>query len=371
MPRTFTQIDIEALESNLSQVPAPKSRVMAMVKADAYGHGAVKIAQALRDMGVQHFGVATLAEALELRQVGMGENIYLTCGFAWFECAEAILENDFISFASSFSELNALDKAGKKLGRKARVHVKLDTGMRRMGFLESTEILVKKLEAYLNIEFEGICSHLASNDSEHGVENQQQNKNFNNALSEMLKSRLPIQYAHIANSSAIVEKIRRPVSSNIKWLVRPGLMLYGYHPLKSPGLKPVLSWFASIILRKTLEAQECVGYGFTYRCDSKKEIAILGVGYADGLNRLLSNQGYVLIEGIRAPIIGQISMDSCAIDVTAVCMAKGVRACSVGQRAVIIGRSEREGLDAWDLARICQTIPYEVLTAIGKRVTRL
>jgi alanine racemase len=367
---TRAEIDLGALTRNLQtlQTAAPGVDVLAVVKADAYGHGAVPVSRALEAAGVRFLGVALVEEGLALRQAGLKSDI-LVLGGAYEGSWELMLEQGMIPVVFRPEHLSALDAASAARGTTARAHLKVDTGMGRLGVLPpDVPAFLEAARSCRRLSLEGLCSHFANADLADAALTEQQILRFRTALGQMRAAGFEPRWRHLSNSAGLLAlpEARDGMEMNV---ARPGLALYGLQPapwLRPPRvLEPVLSWKTSVVHLKTVPAGTPISYGSTWTAPRPSRIATLPVGYADGWSRLLSNRGAVLVRGRRAPIVGRVCMDLCMVDVTDL---PGVE---VGDEVVLIGRQGAEAQDAHQLAALESTIAYDVLCAIGARVPRV
>jgi alanine racemase len=382
---TWAEVSLPALVHNFGLIRdfvAPHATVCAVVKCDAYGHGAVECARALQSAGAKWFGVTCTDEGLQLRRAGITGRILLMSGM-WHGDADSILEHDLTPAVWSAEQIVELNAAAEKFHKTAfPVHVELDTGMSRQGV--QTHYLATILEAARKSKLvclEGLHSHLASAEVVDAADVEQQVAAYQHALEQLAIAEIRPACLHLANSAAIIAQKRTwqglsQTGTSPTALVRPGISLYGYflpfvttngdrsdtEPL---AVTPVLSWKTRIIDIREVGAGEGVGYNRTHITSAPARIATLAVGYGDGLSRQLSSRGRVLIRGEFAPIVGNISMDVSGVDVTSIPGAQ------VGDEVLLIGRQGQRELTAWDLAKAMKTIPYEVLCNIGKRVPRI
>ncbi len=362
---TSASVDLNALAQNVAHVRrlAPRADVLAVVKANAYGHGAVEVTRALQQLAVRRFGVATVDEGVALRQAGIRDDIVVLGATMPAQFRDLVAHRltpvlyraDLVQAFAATVEINTAPY---------RVHIKVETGMGRLGVLprELPELLSRS-ELRGPLHLEGLMTHLADADNPDTGQTEEQLARFQQVLNQIQERGLAIPLIHVANSAGI---IKYPTS--LHSLVRPGIMLYGYHTLandmQGPDLQPILTWKTTIAHTQTIPQGSSVSYNRTFIASRETHVAVLPVGYADGYNRLLSNRGQVLIGGRRVPVIGRVCMDMTMVDVTDV---QGVR---VGQEAILIGQQGAERITAADLAAWQQTIPYEILCAIGPRVPR-
>jgi alanine racemase len=392
---TTASIDIGAIAHNLNLLRSfsSGSEIVAMVKANAYGHGIAEMALTLCGLGVRNFGVATMAEGLALRNAGVAGSILLTGGASWLFEPEPVVEKGLTPLISSVEELTVLDAAVRRLGRErvTKFHLDIDTGMSRSGMVVGSDFFgeVKKIAQLVMqnplLALEGICTHFSSADEADLTYTHEQLRLFSHALSLVKAAGLEFTTLHVAHSAAILRGLARGGGFLRDWedscnfWVRPGLALYGLDPFTQPlperfppaPLRPALKWTAPIVGRKRIPAGTAVGYGCSFRAGRDTELALLGLGYGDGLPRSLSNRGHVVVSGTKALLVGRISMDLTVVDVTDVIEKKGFSAAEIGQEATVLGDPRDEGaMSATDMANLCGTIPYEILTSLAQRVRR-
>jgi alanine racemase len=363
---TWVEIQLNDLDSNLlslRRLLSPDIRIMAVVKADAYGHGAVPIAERLERNGVEHLAVAFLEEGLELRQHGIRCPILLLNGF-WSGQEEDIILNRLTPTVFHAGMVQDLARAADGLKTTATYQIKIDTGLSRLGIdWEQTDEVLKACSKEVSAKCEGIYTHLSSSDQVDNPSNSVQVEHFQGVVNILKRNHLALNWHHVANSAGILN-FRK------SWFdaVRPGLILYGINPLEhgiDVALKPLLTLKTRIMQLKQVRGGTSIGYGGAYTAVRPSLIATLPIGYADGLNRLLSNQGSALVRGQRVPIVGRISMDLSLIDVTTV---PGV---SVGDEVVLIGRQGDLEISSQQIARLTSSIPYELVCRIGQRIPRV
>jgi alanine racemase len=351
-----------------------KRKVLAVIKSNAYGHGIVPVARALSKVHADWFGVTCSAEGAELRESGIREPILILTGF-WAGEEKRILENRLTPAITRPEQLRLLDRAAGRLTKKARkpvgFHLKIDSGMNRLGIMPSeVSAFARVLADCPNLRLEGTFTHIASSEVFATEQTIEQEKTFEAVLACMRSLGLDPGIVHMANSAAIVA---RP--STWYHMVRPGAILYGYHQFFEPSdlnremeaklaVRPVLSFRARIISLKNVPAGARVGYNARWTAGKPSRVAVLAAGYADGLVRVLSNKGRVIVRGHFAPITGTVSMDLTAADVT------GVPAVSIGDIATIYGTDRGTTQTVPDVARIANTASAELLCALGKRVPR-
>jgi alanine racemase len=363
---TAAVVDLGAMGHNFREVTrrAEGRKVLAVVKAQAYGHGAVRVARHLLALGADMLGVALVEEGKELRDAGI-EAPVLLMGPMFPEQAESAARFNLTPAVYSMPVALALSEAARKLGRKIAVHAKIDTGMGRIGVRpEDAPGFVAALHGLSGIEVTGLMTHFADADLRDKRFASEQMNRFEALLRELDARDVTVPLRHAANSAAVLD-FRRALFT----MVRPGLMLYGYNPLEQAAggadLRPVLSLVTRIAFLKQVPAGVSISYGRTFVTKRESVIATLPVGYADGYSRGLSNKGEALVRGRRAPVAGRVCMDMCMIDVTDV---PGVRE---GDEVVLLGSQSGERVLADEIAEKTGTIPYEVLCGIGSRVPRI
>ena len=363
---TWVEVDLAAVRANLRALRAflgDGVRVIAVVKADAYGHGAVPVARSLEEAGADALAVAILEEALELRRAGIGLPILLLNGFWPGEEAE-IIRRDLTPAVYAEDGVLRLAREAARLKIPARYAVKVDTGMTRLGFpFEQAGEAVRRCLAVEWARCQGLYTHFSAADDPGHPATRRQIGRFSQVLADLPSGKAAEFRNHMANSAGIL-------GFREAWCdaVRPGLMLYGINPLSRPAplaLSPALSFKTSIVQVKSVKPGTEVGYGGDYVASRGTRIAILPVGYADGVNRLLAPRGKVLLRGRRIPVAGRISMDLTAVDIGSAPEA------GVGDEVCLIGRQGSEEITAGEFAAACSTIPYEALCRIGPRVPRI
>ncbi len=359
MRETWAEIRIDSLLHNFSVVKGLVGNdvaVLSVIKADAYGHGAVEVGKALEQAGTDMLGVATVEEAVELRDYGVELSVLLLGGIRPKEAAVAV-EHDLTPCVFSIEVAEALNREARKAGKRARYHLKLDTGMTRLGIRqEEADKFLPELAGFASIEMEGALTHLASAFTESPEYTHSQLRAFEVMMKKLKMHGFSPRYLHTANSASI---LRYPKSHMN--LVRPGIMLYGSGGNGSHTLKPVMKLKTKIIQIRQVPEKTPVSYGGTFVTGRPSLIATLPIGYADGYMRRLSNRASVSVGGTRAPVVGAVCMDLITVDVTDV---PGV---SVGDEVVLFG-DDIVSVD--DVARWADTISYELLSITGKRIAR-
>lgn len=361
---TVAQIHLDRLIANYRQAAdlAAGKTVMAVVKADAYGHGAVPVAKALQKFGCRWFAVATLAEAVELREAGIsGEMLLMGAVFPGDE-EEAIRAGVTCTIYDA-DAAERVNRAALRLGEIASVHLKVDTGMSRLGFeVDGFAAFVRGLSSFSGLAVRGLYSHLADADKPDGVITEEQGSLLRSAHRALVESLGGVGHLHLGASAALL--LRRPVPGD---LVRPGVMLYGGYPLHAElttvRLEPVMEFHSALVQLRRVVAGRRVGYSGTWAPTRDSLVGIAPVGYADGVPRVLSNRGEVLVGGRRVPIVGRVCMDWIILDLT------DVAAPQVGQTVTLIGRQGEAAVTAEDWSAWAHTIPYEVMTSIGNSRT--
>ena len=366
---TRAEISASALLHNLEQTKrwAAPSPVLAVVKANAYGHGAVEAARTLEAGGVWGLAVALVEEGIELRRGGIRSRI-VVMGGAYAGAWPLVLEHNLRPTLFRVEHVQACGQLLRSLGREAAVHVKLDTGMGRNGVaLAELEAFAAELQAWPELQVEGLCTHLACAEQEGAELTRLQLQRFEKALGRMQQLGIKPAWRHTANTAATLS-IPEARDGQLFNLVRPGGAMYGLFPRgwpKTLPLRRVLSWKTGITHLKWLAPGDSVSYDATWKATKPTKVATLPVGYADGFGREYSNKGEVLLHGQRVKIIGRVAMDFCLADVTA------VEGASIGDEVVLLGEQGAECLDADALAELADSLHYEVLCSIGARVPRI
>ncbi len=372
---TWADISLTTLKQNFRTVQkhvGTAVTVCAVVKADAYGHGAVECSRALESEGARWLGVTSLDEAIPLREAGIRANILLMTGF-WRGEETEIVRLRLAPTVWEKWQIESIDKAAAELGvAKHPVHLKVDTGMGRLGVaVEQLPAVLESIKAAQHLELEGISTHLAASEVMDAPSVTEQERNFDTARRIVRQAGLDPTFVHMANTGAVIS--RRETWNT---MVRPGVALYGYYmPFERAGrevsggtlrlpVKPILTWKTRILSLRNFGANQPLGYGGTYVTKAPAHVAVLPVGYADGFNRQLSNQGRVIVRDHYAPIVGRISMDLTLVDVT------GIPGVGVGDEVILLGSSDGLSVDALEHAELANSTPYEILCNISKRVPR-
>ncbi|MFA6548714.1 MAG: alanine racemase [Candidatus Margulisiibacteriota bacterium] len=359
---TYAEINLEAIKHNISAVKhllAPSARFMAVVKANAYGHGSVAVARAAVEAGADYLAVANLKEALELREAGLVSPILILTESPT-SVTDEIIQYDLAQTIYSFSEAQALSCEAQKRKKTARVHVKIDTGMGRVGVAPSEAMaFIAKISSLPALKLEGVFTHFAVAEDPVDTFTAGQFQKF-----QQLITRLPhIPIKHAANSAAVLFHPETHLD-----MVRVGLMLYGLYPQGNSrrliNLKPALSFKSRVTYLKKVPAGTPLSYGCTYVTPVETMVATIPVGYADGYSRRLSNRGQVIIRGRRFPVVGRVTMDLTLVNV-------GEARVEVGDEVILIGEQNNQLISADEIAEMEDTISYEVICSIGKRVPRI
>ena len=362
---TYVKIDLDVIESNIDAIREQVGvDVMAVIKADAYGHGAVQVARLLQDK-CSFFGVSSILEAMELRRAGI-YNPILILGQTPIRAFPALVQAEIRPTIFHYEAAVALSKAAQSLGKDAAFHLAVDTGMSRIGFqaTEADADICAEIANLPGLVCEGIFSHYATADCENLSKSRAQAELFDK-FCQMMKDRgVEIPIRHMDNSAGLMN------FSNHYELVRSGIVTYGMYPSDEvdPGLlniRPALQWLSRVTHVKTLPAGREISYGGTYVTTKETRVATIPVGYADGYRRCLSGNFYVLIRGKKAPILGRVCMDQMMVDVS------DIPDVTLNDRVVLVGKSGDEEITMEQLAAAMDTINYEVVCGISRRVPRV
>ena len=372
---TWAEVSLTALRQNFRTVQkhvGANVTVCAVVKADAYGHGAVECSRALEAEGAKWLGVTSLDEAIPLREAGIRANILLMTGF-WRGEESEIIRLHLTPTVWEPWHIETLETAAAALGvARHPVHLKVDTGMGRLGVaVDQLPGVLAAMEAAKHLVLEGLSTHLASSEIMDAPSVAEQERSFDAARRLVREAGMEPAFVHMANTAAVIS--RRETWNT---MVRPGVALYGYYlPFQRAGrevgggtlrlpVKPILTWKTRILSLRDFGANQPLGYGATYVTKAPAHVAVLPVGYADGYNRQLSNRGRVIVREHYAPIVGRISMDLTLVDVT------GIPGIAVGDEVILLGEREGLSVDALEHAELANSTPYEILCNISKRVPR-
>ncbi len=360
-------IDLAKYKMNLSairKIIGKDRKLIAVVKADAYGHGIVPIAKAGESDGVDYFAVANVEEGVRLRENGISKPILVLLQPNEDEIEELIKCN-LTPLVSEFDFARKLSEEAVKHRRMLKVHCKVDTGMGRQGIhIDKARVEIRNIVHLPNIDLEGIATHFPCAELENDSYTMQQISVFSKLLQDLDETGIPYEIAHCANSAGIIN-----YPSSYFDAVRPGIMTFGVLPVDNPRAKglvsPILRWEARVIQVKTIPKGSTIGYGRTFQAPYDMDVAIVPVGYADGYKLSLSNKGEVLIKGVRCPVRGNVSMDQIVVEI------KTDKEVKNGDTVVIIGKDGEEEITVEEMAKKAGTIPYDVLTGIGARVKRV
>lgn len=363
---TFAEIDLDAIRYNLRkvrQIIGKDIKVLGVVKKDAYGHGMGEVSKVIIGEGVEYLGVASLDEARELRDIGIKNHIIVLGPILPGEI-EGVLKFNVIQTISDLYIARILSKLGQAKNRNIKVHIKIDTGMGRIGFWHEEAVsFVRKMTSLKNIIIDGIYTHFPSAEDDK-VFTRRQIRDFRSLIEELLSYNIDIPLKHTSNSMALID-----FKDSHMNMVRPGLIMYGLYPrgdlVRRLDLKPALKLKTKVVYVKPVPKGRSISYGRTYIAKRDTIIATIPIGYGDGYSRYFSNRAPVLIKGQRAPIVGRVCMDMSMVDVGHL---KGVRP---GDDVILIGRQDKEAITVGELARISNTIPHEVVCNIGRRVPRI
>lgn len=364
--RSWVEVDLDNFTSNLNEVRrlvGPRVKILQVVKADAYGHGAIEISHVALKSGASSLGVANADEGVQLRVGGISAPIIILSPSTIPEIQE-IIKYTLTSSVSDLHFARELQDKYHQAGLQAQIHIEVDTGMGRGGTMNHHSLaMIQEIKGFPNVYIEGIFTHLAQSETTTSY-NDGQWRLFQALLKDLKEHNICIPLRHIANSGAVLNYPDFYLD-----MVRPGLMTYGIHPspetMTKAKLAPVMSFKTRVLLMKDFPSRSSIGYGSTFITSGPTKIATIPVGYGDGYGLLLSNQGEALIKGRRAPVVGRISMDMCTLDVT------HIPDLQIGDEVVMLGRQGVEEITADELAAKARTISYEIICALGKRAPRI
>jgi len=368
MRQVWAEIDLDAVKFNIRNIKkiVKDKEIIAVVKADAYGHGAIDLAPILMKNGASKLAVAIITEALELIENNINAPIMIL-GYTPLEYGNILIENNIEQTVYDLEYAKGLSKIALSFGKKAKIHIAIDTGMGRIGFLPNSETIktIEEISALEGIRIEGLFTHFATSDEESKEYTYEQFSKLNSITKILKEKGIDIPLKHASNSGAIIDLPETYLDA-----VRAGIILYGYYPSEEVDkehleIKNVMTVKTNICHIKELDKDMYVSYGRTFRTNRKSIIATLPIGYADGYSRLLSGKAKVIINGKLVPVIGRICMDQCMIDVTD---AGTVR---VGDEVIILGSDGELKFNADDMAEAMGTINYEVLCMIKQRIPRV
>ncbi len=370
---SFVEVNTHSLRHNFNVVKniVPKDAcVMAVVKANAYGAGALKASEIFLQEGANYLGVATLDEALELRS-HFSKTPILILGYSPNANASMLIDNDLSAMVFSLEQAEIFSQMALKSQKRLKIHLKIDTGMHRLGLepnFKSIEI-IKKIRALKGLEIEGIFTHLSNADANIKTHAKNQMKAFNAFLEQLLNQKIEFQYRHAYNSAGILS-LCNGNENRLLNLYRPGIMLYGFYPsneMKESSqtiLKNVISLKARIVQIKRVKKGEFIGYGEHFYTNEETLVGVLALGYADGLVRALGNRIQVAINNQLAPLIGKVCMDQCFVKLNDI-QAKE------GDEVILFGDKSAKANDASEIATLLNTIPYETISTLSKRLERV
>ena len=366
----WLEINLDNLEYNFNKIKKivdEETIVMPVIKANGYGHGSVQLAKLYESVGAERLAVSLLQEAIELRQNGIEMDI-LVLNYTPVETLEPLVDLDLTQSIYNYESAGALSKIAVENNKKVKVHIKIDSGMSRLGFLTSDEVSISEIEKIYklaNLEVEGIYTHLARADElEKGPTMDQVNK-FNDLVKRLEEKGIKIPLKHVSNSAAIIDLPEFNYN-----LVRPGIMLYGYYPSRQVDkrkidLKPAMTLKAEISNIKVLDKDTGISYGHTYTTSKKTKIATIPIGYGDGYSRMLSDHAFVGLNDKRLPVVGRICMDQMMVDIS------DLDNVNIGDEVVLFGPGENYFPKVEELALILGTINYEVICMMGRRIPRV
>lgn len=364
----WAEINLNNLIYNIDQIKkkSSNSEIIGVVKANAYGHGAVEISKVLLNHGINRLAVANIVEAIELRENEIKAPIILL-GISEDYAIDALLEYDVEPTISTYEFAMNLNNKAKALNKTVNIHIAMDSGMGRIGFRKNDKGLedIINISKLSNLKIESIFSHFSTADSKDKSYSLRQLEIYNTFLDKLQEAGVYINKKNLSNSAAIID-----LPESHYDYVRPGIIQYGYYPSDEVDknhfdIKHVLTWKTKIIHIKEVEENEYIGYGQTFKTSRKTVVATLPVGYADGYSRGLSNKGKVIINGQLAPIIGNVCMDQFMVDITE------IENVHLGNEVILLGSDGNVKFDADDIAKLTNTISYEVLCLIGRRAPRI
>lgn len=370
---SFVEVNSASLRHNFSAVKSivPKdAHIMAVVKANAYGVGAIKASEIFLQEGANYLGVATLDEALELRS-HFPKTPILILGYSPNANASMLIDNDLSAMVFSLEQAEVFSQMALKSKKRLKVHLKIDTGMHRLGLEPNFKSIetIKKIRALKGLEIEGIFTHLSNADAKIKTHAKNQMKAFNAFLEQLLDQKIEFQYRHAYNSAGILS-LCNGNENRLLNLYRPGIMLYGFYPsneMKESSqtiLKNVISLKARIVQIKRVKKGEFIGYGEHFYTNEETLVGVLALGYADGLVRALGNRIQVAINNQLAPLIGKVCMDQCFVKLNDI-------EAKEGDEVILFGDKSTKANDASEIATLLNTIPYETISTLSKRLERV
>ncbi len=367
--RVYAEINLDAICQNIQNAMdkvGPDTKIMAIIKTDAYGHGAIPVAKALAEIGTYAFGVATVKEAVQLRKAGI-QNPILILGYVFPEDYPLLIEHDIMHAVFQYETAKALSEAAQYLGKTVKIHIKLDTGMGRIGMQPTEESLreIREIAALPNLEINGIFTHFACADEADKTSCNRQKQKYLQFVKVLDECGVNIPVKHMCNSAGIIE-----FEDNFLNMARSGIMTYGLYPSEEVNkanlaLTPAMQIKSHVAFVKTVGAGFTVSYGSTYTTSKETVIATVPVGYGDGYPRALSNKGHVLIHGQYAKILGRVCMDQFMVDVTEI---PNVRQ---GDEVTLVGTDGNKRISVEEVAEQAYSFNYEFCCGINKRVPRV
>ncbi len=360
--RVWAEIDLSACIENFRKIKdiVKKSKILVAIKADAYGHGAREIAKVLEKEGAYMFGVADVEEGIDLREKAKTKSKILVLSPIPYHFTDALFEYKLTPTITEIDFAKILNEKAKKHRKKIKVHVEVDTGMGRTGVDEEKIFeFMDELNNLKNIEIEGVFTHFPSAEQDKKF-TLQQIKRFEKIIKK-LKEKIPRLIAHAANSAGILN-----YKNSYFDMVRPGLAIYGINPNRKAkiSLKPVMKLYTRIVNLRQMKKGKTISYGRTYKLDRDAKIAVLSVGYGDGYPRNLSNKGKVIVHGKKVNIVGVVCMDLTMVDVSK------IKDLKIGDKVTLLGEDGGEKITASEIAEWADTIPYEIISRISRRVPR-
>ncbi|WP_195972928.1 alanine racemase [Clostridium thermobutyricum] len=364
----WAEVDLKAIENNIKEIKrvAKDKEIIAVVKADAYGHGALDVVPVLLKNGADRLAVAVITEAIELREAGINVPI-LILGYTPISFADDIINYDIEQTVFDLNYAKELSKAALRLGKKAKIHISLDTGMGRIGFIPNEESInaIEEISKLDGIEITGMFTHFSTADEADKNYTREQFEKYKWTVDQLEKRDINVGIKHVANSATIID-----LEEYYYDAIRPGIILYGYYPSNEVNkekikIRPALTLKSHVIHLKEVKEGTYISYGRKYVTKGIEKIATLPIGYADGYTRLLSGKVKVIINNKLVPVVGRICMDQCMVNVSELDSVK------VGDEVILLGETENCKYNADDIAKEIDTISYEILCMIGKRVPRV
>ncbi|MGL4655513.1 MAG: alanine racemase [Sarcina sp.] len=366
MRPVWAEVNLDDIRHNMREIKklVKDKKIIGVVKADAYGHGAVDVAPVLLEEGADKLGVAVITEALELRNAGITSDIMIL-GYTPLTFSDKLLKQNIEQTVYSLDYARALSREALKMNVKAKIHISIDSGMGRIGFLPEEFEDIVKVCLLPGLEVVGIFTHFSTADEQDKTYTYKQFEIFKSICDKLESRGIHIPLKHSSNSAAIMD-----LNDTYLDAVRPGIITYGYYPSdqvqkEKLTLKPALTLKTNIVHIKTLKEDMYVSYGRKFKTEKETVVATLPIGYADGYTRLLNGKANVIIRGQLAPVIGSICMDQCMVDVT------NIKDVKLGDEVILIGQDNGVKFDADDIARLIGTINYEIICMLKNRVPRM